>query len=336
MAEVLLEITRGEVVECIHRGDVAVVNSRGELLHFFGDPEKVTYFRSAAKPIQALHLFTSGAAERYNLSDKEIAVICSSHYAEPFHRQTVRSILDKTGLTEENILGGTVTSLNNEYALQLAREGVALSPLFSDCSGKHSGMLAACVHMGYDLSTYLSPEHPCQQNILRILAQVCALAPEEIGVGIDGCSAPVHALPLRNMALGFARIANPRSLPSELTFAAEKIFAAMNTYPEMISGTGGFCTELIRHTGGMLIGKIGAEGVYCVGLRGVDMGIAVKVENGSMDVLPPIVMHILDSLGCLDDAMKTSLVRFARKANTNDLETVVGAYRPVCTLTPNS
>ncbi|MBM9514942.1 asparaginase [Desulfogranum marinum] len=332
MSEALLEITRGDVIECIHRGDIAVVNSCGELLHSCGDPYKLTYFRSAAKPIQALHVFTSGAADRFNISDKEIAVICSSHYAEEFHRQTIRSILAKIGLTEENILGGTVTSLNSDYALQLAREGVPLSPIFSDCSGKHSGMLAACVHKGYNLTSYLSPEHPCQQHILTILADVCDVPSEDIKIGIDGCSAPVHALPIRNMALGFARLANQQCLPSTLAPYAGKIFSAMNSYPEMVSGTGGFCTELIKHTQGLLIGKIGAEGVYCVGIKGMDVGIAVKVENGSMDVLPPIVMDILDKLGCLDEEMKGKLAAFTHKSNVNDINTVVGEYRSVLQL----
>lgn len=333
MSEKLLEITRGDVIECIHRGDIAVVNSSGKLLYSCGNPDKITYFRSAAKPIQALHLFTSGAADRFKISEKEIAVICSSHYAEEFHRQTIRSILAKIGLTEENILGGTVTSLNSEYALQLASDGIALSPIFSDCSGKQSGMLAACVHKDYDLSTYLSQSHPCQQNILKNIANACGVSPGDIKIGIDGCSAPVHALPVRNMALGFARLANHQYLPSSLAPYAEKIFNAMNKHPEMVSGTGGFCTELLKHTKGTLIGKIGAEGVYCVGIKGRDFGIAVKIENGSMDVLPPVIMHILDELGCLDSEMKLKLNNFAHKTNINDIKTVVGEYRPVFHLT---
>lgn len=333
MAEILLEKTRGNVVECIHRGDIAVVNSSGDILHYWGNPAKMTYFRSAAKPIQAMHLFTSGAAEKYSITPKEIAVICSSHYAEDFHRQTVRGILDKIGLTTGHILGGTVTSLNADYALELAREGVQLSPLFSDCSGKHSGMLAACMHRHYDLATYLEPDHPCQQNILKIVADICGVEPTDIHLGIDGCSAPVHALALSNMARGFARMANPSTLPPQYSTPALAIYDAMNAHPEMVSGTGGFCTELIKHTKGTLIGKIGAEGVYCVGIKEKDLGIAVKIENGNMDVLPPIVMSILDQLNCLDREMKDRLVSFSDKDNVNDLKTRVGKYRTVFQLT---
>lgn len=325
----LLEVTRGNIVECIHMGDIAVVDSSGTLLYHAGNPDKITYFRSSAKPIQALHLFTSGAYDRFGLSPSEISVICSSHYAEKMHLKTVRSILSKIGLNESNILGGTVTSLNPQYALQLAHEQVELSPIFSDCSGKHSGMLATCVHKGYNLTNYLEPNHPCQQDILANVATVCSLTRDDIEIGIDGCNAPVHALPIKNMALGFARMASPALLPSPLQKGAATVFDSMTSYPEMVSGTGGFCTELIKHCEGTLIGKIGAEGVYCIGIKESGIGIAVKVENGNMNVLPPIIMCVLDQLHCLKSRMAKKLHNFRNMVNSNDLGRTVGMYRPV-------
>jgi len=329
MSVPLIEISRGQVVESVHRGDVAVVSHEGELLFSAGNPRKTTYFRSAAKPIQALNVFLSGAAAAFDLSDDEVAVTCASHYAEPHHIKTIEKILKKTGLSPDHILGGIVPPLRHEYALQVAREGVELTPLFSDCSGKHCGFLTVCRHKEYPLTNYLQPEHPMQQEILKIIALMSVMDPEKIAIGIDGCSAPVHALPIYNMALAYARLATPVNLPVDYALAAEKTFRAMNRYPEMISGSGGFCSELIRHTHSKLIGKVGAEGVYCVGLRKEKLGIAIKIESGATTVLPPVAMHVLKRLDVLDAAESEKLDCFTVMNNVNDVKTVVGKIRPV-------
>ncbi len=330
----LVEVTRGHVVECIHRGDIAVTDSSGNILAIAGDPKKFTFLRSAAKPLQALPVFTSGAYERFCFTPEEIAIMCSSHYAEPFHLNSVRSILQKIGLSEQHILGGTVTSLNDDYALQLAWDNVKLTPLFSDCSGKHAGMLAVCVHMGFDLDSYLQDNHPCQIGIQNALAAVCDIDVNTIQLGIDGCSAPVHAMPLTNMAIGFARLANSSYAPVEYRSGAEHIFSAMTTSPEMVSGTGGFCTELMRLTEGKLIGKVGAEGVYCVGVKDKNIGIAIKIENGNMAMLPPVVIRVLEQLRLLDTDDLSRLERYRHIPNRNDVKSIVGDIYPVFKLTP--
>lgn len=332
MSVQLVEVWRGDIVECIHRGDIAVTNSAGTLLAYAGDPQKVTYFRSAAKPLQALNVFISGAYGTYRLTSAEVAVICSSHYAEPFHLQAVGSILAKAGLNEQHVLGGTVTSLNPQYALELARKQTALTPLFSDCSGKHAGMLATCVLNKYSLDDYLLADHPVQQEILHSIAEMCNIAPAEIAIGIDGCSAPVHALPLANMAVGFARLANSSLAPKRYCAAAEIIFNAMNERPEMVAGTGGFCTELIRKTKGRLVGKIGAEGVYCIGIRDRDIGVAIKIESGNMAMLPPVAVAVLEQLELLTTEELDRLTPFRRVDNRNDLHKVVGHITPVFSL----
>lgn len=332
MSEQLVEVLRGDLVECIHRGDIAVTNAAGQLLASVGDPLKTTYFRSAAKPLQALNVFLSGAHEKYRFSAAEIAVVCSSHYAEPFHLAAVSAILEKAGLSEQDVLGGVVTSLNPQYALQLATENVRLTPLFSDCSGKHAGMLATCVHNNYDLKSYLVADHPVQKEILGIIAEMCEISATKIALGIDGCSAPVHAMPLTNMAIGFARLANSNKAPQPCRLAVETIFSAMNEHPEMVSGTGGFCTELIRKTNGKLVGKIGAEGVYCMGIKDQDIGIAIKVESGNMAMLPPIAIAVLEQLDLLSEQELSQLALYRRVENLNDLNTVVGHISPVFSL----
>ncbi len=332
MSELLIEVTRGPVIECIHRGDIAVADSSGNILAKAGDSDKVSYLRSAAKPLQALNVFTSGAYNHYQLTHREVAVICSSHYAEEFHLDTVNAILQKIGLTKEHILGGTVTSLNPQYALELAAKNVVLSPLFSDCSGKHAGILAVCQHKGYDLKSYLNPAHPCQQEILTALSEMCSIPENSILLGVDGCSAPVHAMKLRNMAIGFARLSTSNTAPERYRSAADIIFQAMTRHPEMISGTGGFCTELIAATNARLIGKIGAEGVYCIGVKNRKIGIAIKVENGNMAVLPPIAIAVLEQLDLLDTHELNTLKKYRTMENRNDLGVVVGKVRPTFSL----
>lgn len=335
MAKKLIEITRGEVVETIHYGDVVVVNSKGDILHQYGDANKYTYWRSAAKPIQAFNVILSGAADKYKFTKAEIAIMCASHYGEKFHIKTIESILSKIGLTEEAILGGTVTSLSADYALELAANQTQLNPMYSDCSGKHAGKLSICQHQNYPIESYKELEHPVQQEILEVIAEMCDIKKEDIAIGIDGCSVPVHAMPLKNMALAYARLANPSPLTLPYKTASEKIFEAMISHPEMISGTNGFCSELIALTNGKLVGKVGAEGIYCVGIKDKDLGFAIKMESGSMAVLPPVVLQVLQDLDILDSSELEALSKYYPMNNTNDLKQIVGEIRAVFSLKPS-
>lgn len=324
MSEVLVNVTRSGIVESIYSGDIVVVNAQGKILVQKGDPMKFTYWRSAAKPVQALNVFLSGAFEKYKFTKKEIAVICSSHYGEDPHLEAVRSILKKIGADESYFRGGLATSLKTEYALELASKGITPSAILSDCSGKHSGMLAVCKHKGYSTSDYLAPEHKCQQEILEAISYMCQIDKKDIKIGIDGCSAPVHAMPLYNMALSYARFANPTDISDNYKNACTLIFDAMTSEPFMISGTDGFCTNLIKNTNKKLIGKVGAEGVYCIGVKDKNIGIAVKIESGSMAVLPVVVMKILNYLGLLTNEENIALSKYIKIENKNDNNLTVG------------
>lgn len=328
MSEKLVCVSRGEVIECIHRGDVVVVDLNGDILHQVGDPHKFTYFRSAAKPIQAINVLVSGAFEKYNITKKELAVICSSHYAEETHLSSVESILQKIGLEKSNVLGGIVHSLSYDVAIKHARDQKELDATISDCSGKHSGMLAVCKLKNYSIHDYLNPEHPLQREILQIISDVCDISIENMKIGIDGCSAPVHAMPLYNMALGYARISNASFFQNHYESAANKIFEAMTKHPEMVSGTNGFCSEFIAATNKRMIGKVGAEGVYCVGIKDKGIGIAVKIENGNMKMLSPVVIEVLNQLDLLTNSEKEKLKKWHIMDNTNDIQTVVGSIYP--------
>ena len=311
MSEILVHVTRGPLVESIHRGDAVVVHKNGQIIKSIGDPNKVTYIRSAGKPIQALNVVLSGAADRYEFTDAELSIMCASHYGEAFHRETILSILRKINLPLSALQCGTTLSIKPEYARELIASHFELGPYNSDCSGKHTGMLATCLKKGYELENYVSLEHPVQQDILNIVAAMCELPEAEILIGIDGCSVPVHGMPLYNMALAYAKLANPQDLEPSMQDACERVFTAMNAAPEMVAGTDGFCTELIRHTNGKLIGKLGAEGVYCIGIKGRDLGFAVKIEDGNYSrALSPAVMRCLEDLEVLDVGERDALRRF--------------------------
>jgi len=328
MSELLINVTRGPIVESIHRGDIAVVDRKGNLLYSKGDPYKVTYMRSALKPIQTLNVFLSGADRKFHFSDEEISLMCASHYGEDFHRRVVDSILSKIGYGLNNLLCGSNYSLRAEYMHEQIASHMKLTPANTDCSGKHSGMLAACLAKGYSIENYNLPEHPVQKDIKREIADICEIDEEKIIIGIDGCTVPVHAMPLYNSALGFAKLAKPDDLDAEVKDACERIFSAMNNAPEMVAGTGGFCTELIKNTHGKLIGKIGAEGVYCVGLKEKGIGIAIKIEDGNFNrAVTPAVTRCLEDLGILDDEEAEALKSFGKANIYNNVRDVVGEVR---------
>jgi len=325
----LVRVTRGEVTECIHYGHVAVVRDNGELLASVGTPDMVTYMRSAAKPIQAMAVLESGAADQFGFSDSEIAVMCASHYGEPIHLETVLTILARIGCTPDDLQCGAATSLNPTYAMKMAREGVEPAALFNDCSGKHAGILALCTRMDWPLETYLEPEHPAQKTILETLARMACLPPASIAIGIDGCSVPVFALPLSSMARAYARLASPDSLEERDRQAAERIVRAMTTYPEMIAGTGGFCTALLSVAGHHLVGKLGAEGIYCIGLREKNLGIALKISDGAFRAVWPAAVACLDQLGVLSEEESQALQSFRTMANRNDVGKAIGTIEPI-------
>ncbi len=330
MSEVLVHVLRGPIMESCHRGDVVVVNTKGQILASIGDPHKVTYIRSAGKPLQTLNVFLSGADSRFGFSDEEIAIMCASHYGEDFHRDNIIRILEKLELPLEALQCGSTLSIKPEYAREQLISHVELKPFNNDCSGKHSGMLAACLVNGYSISDYTQEDHPVQKDILAAVSEICELVPEDVYIGIDGCSVPVHGFPLYNMALGYARLANPDDREPKVKDACNRIFQAMNNSPEMVAGTNGFCSELIKHTHGKLVGKLGAEGVYCIGIKGLNIGLAIKIEDGNYSrALNPAVMRCLEDLNILTEEEIEALNQFREPEYTNGVGMTVGKVSPV-------
>jgi len=308
----LVKVTRGDAVESVHYGALAVLNSRGEVLARAGSPEATAFLRSAAKPFQALPLLLSGAADHFGISRKELAIIISSHNGEKMHLDTVRSLLRRIGCGESDLQCGAHPPYYRPAAAALVRAGKSPSALHNNCSGKHAGMLALAKFWKAPLRSYLAPSHPVQKAILKILAGYTG-APESVILGgVDGCSAPTFALSLRQLALGFARLLDRRfGLPEERE-AAGRAVAAMRSFPEMVGGTGRLDNALMRAVSHSFIAKIGAEGFYGMAYRdGVHgIGIALKIADGNGErARTTATVELLVQLGLLAREKAVRLLR---------------------------
>ena len=346
--QALFELTRGQIVESIHYGAVAVVDSRGRLLYSHGDPQTVTFLRSSAKSFQALPFFERGGPEHFGLSLKEQALICASHEGSDEHVRTVESIQAKVGIKESDLKCGVhMPGDVNAYKALIAR-GEKPTPNRNNCSGKHSGMLASAKMQGMPLDTYLDPEHPIQQEILTTVSQMSDYPRERVEIGIDGCSAPNFALPLYNAALAYARLCEPAGMSEARVQAANQITAAMTSHPEMVSGGSEFDCLLMRAGAGAILCKRGAEGFQAVGLmpgkaglgtRGI--GIVFKVSDGDLlfrtldieplnRVRPAVTLEVLRQIGVLDRHLSQALAAFGPALPIkNHRGLTVGESRPV-------
>ncbi len=290
----LAAVWRGPLVESIHRGRLAVCDPQGNLLEAVGDTAAYVYPRSSFKPFQALPLILSGAADAFGLTDEELAVACASHNAEKFHLDAVRSLLRKSGLTEDDLQSGAHLPLYEPEADELIRNGEEPRPIHGNCSGKHAGMLAVCVHEGYPAASYRDPAHPLQRHILGLIAEICDLREDEVIVAGDNCGVPAFAVPLQSFATGLARTTTGAELPDELARAALRIRDAMREHPDLVAGTGRLDTELMGSTD--LLIKGGAEAVLAVGSQ-EGWGLALKISDGAHRAVRPVALAILGSRG---------------------------------------
>jgi L-asparaginase II len=323
---VLVEVWRGPLVESLHRGSLAIVDASGRLVAALGEVRaRRVFMRSIAKPLQALPVVETGAAERFGFSEVELAAMCGSLGGEDLQAETVARILGRLGLSEEDLLCGLQRPSHRPTARRLERAGEKLSPLRHNCAGKHAGQLALCVHHGWPTAGYPDPRHPVQRLVLARVAGLCGLPEGEVAVGVDGCGVPVFGAPLYNIALAYARLA-AREEPS-----VRRLMACCLDHPEMIGGEGRICTEAMRAAPGVLA-KTGAEGGYALALTREGLGVAVKVEDGAMRAVHSVVAELLGQLGALDEAGRAALEGWRRQSIKNFRGEVVGEVRPVFSL----
>lgn len=321
MSNIVAHVYRGDWVDLTHRAHVAVVDSQGKLLNYIGDPNRNTFVRSSAKPIQALAACETGAVDAYKISDEELALLCASHNAEPLHVKGVEAILKKANLDESYLQCGFHPSLNPKVAKTQPKE---LSPLYSNCSGKHAGMLISAQFLGEDLKNYLCLSHPHQQRIIKTIGELCDVPKDEVRTAIDGCGVPVHSVPLKSFALAYARMANLEGLDSNRALHVKRITKAMRQYPFMVAGTGRVCTRLMEVAGSKLFAKLGADGYYAVGVVDRGWGITCKVEDGNVAIVEGLIVHVLYELGILSKEAFDELKEFHSPVKFNHRGDKVG------------
>jgi L-asparaginase II len=324
----LVEVTRGNLVESRHRGAVVVMDADGATLLALGDAGLPVYPRSAVKPLQALPLIESGAADRFGFGDAELALACASHGGEPAHVEVASRMLERAGLDGTALECGTHWPSHAPSSQGLARAGGAATALHNNCSGKHSGFLCVACASGVDHRGYVAAGHPVQREVRAAIEGLTGIGVDEAQCGIDGCSIPTWAVPLSALARAFARFGTGHGLGSERQKAAARIRAAVAAQPWFIAGTGRFCTEVMQLFGVRVLVKTGAEGVFCGALPEQGLGIALKCEDGAGRAAEVMMAATIARFLPMNDAERSALQRFVRPPLRNWNGIDVGALRP--------
>ncbi|MFO1329499.1 MAG: asparaginase [Rubrivivax sp.] len=284
---VLVQAWRGGAVESAHRGSIAVVDADGRVHTAIGDIDRPIFPRSAVKVLQALPLVASGAADALHLGDEELALACASHGGEPGHTATAAGMLAKAGVDAGALECGAHWPYHEGTQRELAHRGESPSALHNNCSGKHSGFVCLGCHMagtadrrGF-LSGYVKPDHPVMREVSAALQASTGWDLSRSARGTDGCSIPTHAVPLRHLALAFARVATGQGLSAEHARAAQRLRQAVARAPFFVGGSGRFDTRLMQHFGARVFCKVGAEGVHCAALPELGLGVAIKMDDGN-------------------------------------------------------
>ena len=322
----IVQVTRGGVVESIHRVSAAVVDAHGRLVAHLGDPQMLTFFRSAAKPFQALPLVADGVVDAYEMTDAELAVCCASHSGEPAHVEVVVSLLKRIGCGEADLECGAHPPVHKPSAEALQREGRVPGPIHNNCSGKHAGMLAWSRHHGVETAGYRRIDHPVQVRIAHAIASWTGTRISQLKTVIDGCGVVTFAEPLNGMAGAFARLL--AAALSDPTSPPGRVVRAMTGKPYYAGGTGRISTRLMEVTGGRLLAKYGAEAVMCMAERESGLGLALKIEDGAKRAVGPAVVELLTQLDLLTTAERQELDDRHTEPVTNTRGEVVGEIGP--------
>jgi len=325
---VLVEVIRGSLLESEHRGTAAVIDADGNAVLRLGDVARPVFPRSAVKPLQALPLVESGAADRFGFGEDELALASASHTGEPAHVALVERMLARAGLDAAALACGAHAPIHPPSAQALARSGREPSALHNNCSGKHAGFLCVACAMGADPAGYADAAHPVQRAVKAALEGIAGVALDDRSCAIDGCSVPTWALPLEKLAHGFARFGTGRGLDPHRARAAARIRAACAARPHLVAGTGRFCSRIIEHFGGRVLVKSGAEGVVCGALPEAGLGIAVKCDDGAARAAEVAMAALIARLLALDDADRAALAPLVRPGLRNWNGVEVGVLRP--------
>ena len=327
-AKVLVEVSRGGNYESYHRGWVAVCNSNGDLIKGTHKSFPDFFARSSIKPIQALPFLLSGGMETFNFGLSELALICSSHSGEPQHREIVQKILDTIKLSEKDLLCGTHIPYGAKAAKQLIRSDKEPTPIYCNCSGKHSAMLGACLLNGWDIKTYLDYNHPLQGEIRKHLGILIGLDIDSLNWGIDGCGIPTYSFPLDKLAKIFSLLINYEKAPAEYYDSLKMIHQAFIAYPELVAGEDRIDTIVMQSLENRFVSKIGGEAIFGLGLVNEKNSFAIKIEDGTNRPLLSVIAATLEQLGFdVENIPELKNLKYTKIFNNNGLE--VGEIKPV-------
>ena len=326
---VLVEVTRGGSVESRHRGTLAVVDTKGKTLRALGDVSTPIYPRSAVKALQALPLLESGAADALDLTEAELALSCASHNGEEHHVNGARMMLMKAGLSEDALECGSQWPKRMDDVAALHRADAYPCPLHNNCSGKHAGFLGLARTLGVPIAGYVEPDHPVQREVRAAMEEMTGTSFETMARGVDGCSIPTYAVPLDRLAYAFARFGTGEGLAPLRAEAAERLYHACTTHPDMVAGTDRFCTSVMRALNGRVFVKTGAEGVFTAAIPELGIGIALKCEDGATRASEVMMASTIAALLVLSDTERDALEpwRVQSLVNWNGID--VGEVRGV-------
>ena len=322
---VLVELTRGPLTESLHRGAIAVVDAKGNLRASLGDVEKPIFPRSALKPVQAVPLIESGAAETFGLSDEEVALACASHSGEPMHTTRIEDWQKRIGCSVSDLACGPHRPVHEPTATAMIQRRETPTPLHNNCSGKHTGFMTLSRQLGAAVAGYQLIDHPVQQAVMRTLKEMAGLS-GELPYGVDGCTVPNFAVPLKALARAMARLADAGGQATARAAACGRIVGAMMAHPDLVAGSGRACTMLMRDNPDIAV-KTGAEGVYIAILPQLGLGAALKIDDGATRAAETAVAALLIALGAVPDEGAAAGLARAHVLNTRGV--AVGQRRAV-------
>ncbi len=325
---VLVHVTRGTMVESSHRGAVAVFDTAG-CRWACGDSEQLVYARSSIKPLQALPLIESGAADAYGLSEAHLSLACASHGGEPQHIACARQWLQQVGIDERALGCGAHAPMHSASADAMLIAGTAWAPVHNNCSGKHVAMLTIAQHLGDPLAGYIATDHPAQRRWMDLVSELGAVDLYRLPHSVDGCGIPVIAMPLASIARAFAHFAQPDTLSASRAEAVARLQSALSAEPFLVAGSNRLCSHLIEVTAGRVIAKIGAEGVYAAAIRDLGLGVALKINDGSRAACEVALLACLQQLGALRKHELEALADRCAVPIYNTLDVRTGAIQPV-------
>ncbi|RME27982.1 MAG: asparaginase [Candidatus Zixiibacteriota bacterium] len=330
MTDAAIIVHRGDGIDTVHSVSAAVVDAQGNLTHVLGDPEEPWIVRSSVKPFQVLPLILSGGFDHFGFSTRQLALMCASHNGTDEHREVALSILKQAGNSPDDLQCGTHLPLYMQIQKLCPLQGEDKDPLRHNCSGKHAGFLALSRYLDEPVTAYLDPHGKLQQMVKRSVAAMCDYPEEQIAGGIDGCSAPTFAIPVRNIAIGFMRLATVQAEDDNLKGALSRVREAIQAYPKLVSGDGRFDYDLMRSFPNNVIAKVGAEAIQAIGFADPPLGICVKIRDGKDPVLAAACVEILNQLGLVsNDNSFPHLQRHFHPPVRNNRDLPVGYIEPV-------